>query len=240
MTGLPSLPKAMPGRSATVVVCSLETLLARPPLTRLTTTATSSRTSPSACRCAPVPMASIETNTPTAQVTPTRIVSTAPLRAARPPRWSRSRAVDWRRKFMTFFLALGQCGRNPEARREQRRHRRTYQRHQHCKPQTDRERDLRHRQPGYHARRDRQSGSGQCEPEGASQDTNVKGLRQNEHEHGTVREADGLEHCKLGSALVYRLHHHSGQCEPEGASQDTNVKGLRQNEHEHGTVREAD
>jgi len=82
-------------------------------------------------------------------------------------------AVDWRRKFMTFFLALGQCGRNPEARREQRRHRRTYQRHQHCKAQTDRERDLRHRQPGYHARRDRQSGSGQCEPEGASQDTNA-------------------------------------------------------------------
>src|SRR5256886_2706894 len=124
-------------------VCSSD--LSRSLLPRLTTTATSSRSSPSACRCAPVPMASIETNTPTAQVTPIRIVSTAPLRAARPPRLSRSRAVDCRRKFMTFFLALGQCGRNPEARREQRRHRRTYQRHQHCKAQTDRERDLQDR-----------------------------------------------------------------------------------------------
>src|SRR3977135_997504 len=174
MRGLPSLPREMAGRSATVVAGSLETLLSRSLLPPLTTTATSSRTSPSACRCAPVPMASIETNTPTAQVTPTRIVSTAPLRAARPPRLSRSRAVDWRMKFMTFFLALGQCGRNPEARGEQRRHRRTYQRHQHCKAQTDRERDLRHRQPGYHARRDRQSGSGQREPEGASRDPNAK------------------------------------------------------------------
>ena len=85
----------------TAAASSLEMSLChtRPP--EVISTTRSARTLPISCRRAPVPMASMETSTPTAQVTPMMMVNTDAMRSRTPERFTSSMAKLCLAKFIS-------------------------------------------------------------------------------------------------------------------------------------------
>src|SRR6185436_1128349 len=197
---------------------------------RVVRTTPSGRTLAACCSRAPVPMASIETNTPTAQVTPITIVSAEPIRCAMPARLTNSRAESWRRNLIAA-LAAAQCSNDVQACSPDGRHGRADQRDQGPAGHSERHNLQGHGNAGHEPRGKRKGEEGERQSETGSHHAYGRGFREDEQEQGTLSEAERLEHGELGCALAYRLHQHRGRgeeqcdqhCAHDGANEEIHV-----------------
>src|ERR1700733_4962769 len=207
--GSPPEPLRIPGSSRTAAASSLEMSLCHTRAPDVIRTTRSARTLPISCRRAPVPMASMETSTPTAQVTPMMMVNTDAMRSRTPDRFTSSMARDCR---ATLMLPSAHCQRRGDLQPcgHESRDRRADQSDQRGTNQADPDHDRGHRQTGYEPRGKREYQQGRRQSACAGCDEDHHRLREHEDEHRAVGKPEGLQNRKLGRALPNRLHGHGG------------------------------
>ena len=98
--GSPWVPLWIPGSPRVAAASSREMLPCHTRAPDVVKMTRSARMSPISCRRAPVPIANMETNTPTAQVTPMMIVRMGAFRCVVPDRFTSSMPRNCRIKFI--------------------------------------------------------------------------------------------------------------------------------------------
>src|SRR5882762_9054111 len=199
----------MYGRPCTAASSSLVILPAMPRPPTLEITTRSARTLPSSCWREPAPIASIDTSTPTEQVTPTTIASADPARCGRPARLICSSAMNCRMKDIGRLLRRKR-GRDSKPRGVQGRERRARARRKCAERESDRDGDTGQRDAMYEACGEREHQRREGEPAERRRAEDEDRLCENQQKHGAIAEPQGLQDRELGRALACRLHQHRG------------------------------
>src|SRR6185437_10020507 len=187
--GCPRELRRIPGRFAMSSAWSFGMLL-RPGSTASTfsTLARSGRTLPIAARRAPTLMASMETSTPTAHVTPITVVHANPRRCSRPSRFMRRSIPSCLRKSMRCLLLFRQGIDDVQPCRAQAREAHADEGHEHGSQDAKNHDHHRHRESGDVLRRKGKRNPSQREARQRRGDTYQYRLGRDEEKHRPAAE----------------------------------------------------